>query len=36
VIDDVWTSGATARAIARVLGNDGAAVVDILTFARVD
>jgi len=35
VIDDVWTSGATARAIARVLRNDGAAVVDVLTFARV-
>ena len=35
VIDDVWTSGATARAIARVLRNDGVAVVDILTFARV-
>jgi len=31
----VWTSGATAAAIGRVLRDDGAAAVDVLTFARV-
>jgi ComF family protein len=35
LIDDVWTSGATARAIARLLRDAGAATVDVLTFARV-
>ncbi len=35
LIDDVWTSGATARALARVLHRDGATMVDVLTFARV-
>ena len=35
LIDDVWTSGATARAVARVLRRAGAATVDVLTFARV-
>lgn len=35
LVDDVWTSGATAHAIARVLRDDGAVAVDVLTFARV-
>jgi ComF family protein len=35
LIDDVWTSGATARAAARALRVDGARAVDVLTFARV-
>jgi ComF family protein len=35
VVDDVWTSGATARALATVLRDAGAAAVDVLTFARV-
>ncbi len=35
LVDDVWTSGATARAVARVLHDDGAVAVDVLTFARV-
>jgi ComF family protein len=35
LVDDVWTSGATARAAARALRAHGAAAVDVLTFARV-
>ncbi len=35
VIDDVWTSGATALAVARTLRDAGAAAVDVLTIARV-
>lgn len=35
LIDDVWTSGATARAVAMVLRDAGATTVDVLTFARV-
>lgn len=35
LIDDVWTSGATARAAARALRLDGVRAVDVLTFARV-
>ena len=35
VIDDVWTSGATARAVARTLRASGASAVDVLTIARV-
>jgi len=35
LVDDVWTSGATAAAIGRVLRDDGAIAVDVLTFARV-
>ena len=35
VVDDVWSSGATARAVAAVLRAAGADAVDILTVARV-
>ena len=35
LVDDVWTSGATARAAAHALRDDGARAVDVLTFARV-
>jgi len=35
VVDDVWTSGATARAVALALRNAGAEAVDVLTIARV-
>jgi ComF family protein len=35
LVDDVWTSGATARAAAHALRRDGARAVDVLTFARV-
>ncbi len=35
VVDDVWTSGATARAMATALRRAGARSVDVLTFARV-
>jgi ComF family protein len=35
VIDDVWTSGATAAAVAAALAVCGARAVDVLTFARV-
>ena len=34
VIDDVWTSGATARAVAAALRAAGATAVDVLTLAR--
>ena len=35
LVDDVWTSGATARAAATALSDAGAGAVDVLTFARV-
>jgi ComF family protein len=35
VVDDVWTSGATARAVAGALVDAGARAVDVLTIARV-
>ena len=35
LVDDVYTSGATARAASRALLRGGAAAVDVLTFARV-
>ena len=35
VVDDVWTSGATATAVARTLRASGAAAVDVVTIARV-
>ncbi len=35
VIDDVYTTGATVRAVAKALKRSGAGAVDILTFARV-
>lgn len=35
VVDDVYTTGATARAVARALKKGGAGAVDVLTFARV-
>lgn len=35
VVDDVWTSGATARAVAAALRDAGATAVDVLTIARV-
>jgi ComF family protein len=35
LVDDVYTSGATAKAAARALLRGGAAAVDVLTFARV-
>ena len=35
VIDDVYTTGATVRAVATALQRNGAAQVDVLTFARV-
>ena len=35
LVDDVYTSGATAKAAARTLLRAGAAEVDVLTFARV-
>jgi ComF family protein len=35
VIDDVWTSGATARAVGSALRAAGATAVDVLTIARV-
>jgi ComF family protein len=35
LVDDVWTTGATARACARALLDAGARVVSVVTFARV-
>ena len=35
VVDDVYTTGATARAVTRALLRAGAVGVDILVFARV-
>lgn len=35
VVDDVYTTGATVSAVARALKKNGAAAVDVLTFARV-
>jgi len=35
LVDDVWTSGATARAAAATLLTAGAAAVDVVTLARV-
>ncbi len=35
LVDDVYTSGATAKAARRALLRGGAAAVDVLTFARV-
>jgi ComF family protein len=35
VVDDVWTSGATARTLAAVLRAAGVASVDVVTVARV-
>ncbi len=35
LVDDVYTSGATAKAASRALLRAGAASVDVLTFARV-
>jgi ComF family protein len=36
LVDDVWTSGATARAAASALREAGASSIDVLTFARAD
>jgi len=35
LIDDVYTTGATVRAVAKALKKGGAGAVDVLTFARV-
>jgi len=35
IVDDVFTTGATAWAVARALKKGGAGAVDVLTFARV-
>ncbi|HEY4193464.1 MAG TPA: ComF family protein [Mesorhizobium sp.] len=35
LIDDVYTTGATVRAVAKALVKGGAGAVDVLTFARV-
>jgi ComF family protein len=35
VVDDVYTTGATVRAVTRALLRSGAAAVDVLVFARV-
>lgn len=35
LVDDVYTTGATARSAARALKKGGARAVDVLTFARV-
>lgn len=36
LVDDVYTTGATVNACARVLKKAGAQAVDVLTLARVD
>lgn len=36
IVDDVYTSGATVKAVTRALRRAGAANVDVLTFARVE
>jgi predicted amidophosphoribosyltransferase len=35
LIDDVYTTGATVRAVTRALKKGGVGAVDVLTFARV-
>ena len=35
LVDDVYTTGATAKSATRALKRGGAAEVDVLTFARV-
>jgi ComF family protein len=35
LVDDVFTTGATVRAVAKALMKGGAGAVDVLTFARV-
>jgi predicted amidophosphoribosyltransferase len=35
LIDDVYTTGATVRAVTKALKRGGAGAVDVLTFARV-
>jgi predicted amidophosphoribosyltransferase len=35
LIDDVYTTGATVRAVTKALRKGGAGAVDVLTFARV-
>jgi ComF family protein len=35
LVDDVFTTGATVRAVAKALKRGGAGAVDVLTFARV-
>jgi predicted amidophosphoribosyltransferase len=35
LVDDVYTTGATAKAATRALERAGAAAVDVLVFARV-
>jgi ComF family protein len=35
LVDDVYTTGATARAVTKALKKGGAGAVDVLTFARV-
>lgn len=35
LVDDVYTTGATARSVAKALKKGGAGAVDVLTFARV-
>ena len=35
LVDDVFTTGATVRAVARALNKGGVGAVDVLTFARV-
>ena len=35
VVDDVYTTGATAASVTKALKRSGAAAVDVMTFARV-
>jgi predicted amidophosphoribosyltransferase len=35
LVDDVYTTGATVRSVAKALKKGGAGAVDVLTFARV-